>query len=136
MCIENYFCRELEMKAVRNVLSSKAPQSCTSLSFSFTHPKLLLFREPQRFLYSLNSFWLVVEAESAVKEKTGFSLPMAKADGVIGIHFMIKSAKYFLLLGYKMKREHLWKRNYTDESLTTGNETFSCCYNVAKNREM
>lgn len=108
-------------------------------STSILHLPILQFHPYQAALVQgtihLNSFWFVIKAESVVKEKPGF-IPTAKTDGVMGIHFMIKSAKYFLLLGCKMKRERLWKRNYTDGSLITGNETFSCCYYVAKNREM
>lgn len=128
--------RDAAGKEVRNFISSKASPSYTSQYLSFSHPKLLLLWKPCRILYSLNSFEFVANAEAAAKEKQQSSIPAAKTDWVMGVHFIIKSVKHFLLLGWEMKREHLLKGNYTDGSLSTGNETFSCCYYVAKNREM
>lgn len=66
-------------KGVRNVVSSKANPSCTSLYLSFVHPKLLLFWDPCGIFYSLNSFEFIASAEAAAKEKTRF-VPAVKTD--------------------------------------------------------
>lgn len=51
------------------------------------------------------------------------------------VYYKIKRSKHLLHLGQEIKGEHLLKRNYTDGSLTAGNETLSRYYYVA-NREM
>lgn len=66
-------------KVVRNVLSSKANPSCTSLYLIFVHSKLFLLWDPCRVFYSLNSFGFIASAEAAAKEKTRF-IPAAKTD--------------------------------------------------------
>lgn len=66
-------------KGVRNILSSKANPTCTSLHLSFVHPKLLLLWDPCGIFYSLNAFVFIAYAETAAEEKTRF-IPAAKTD--------------------------------------------------------